>query len=532
MQKMKYDSRGIWTKAAAVLAVGIAVLAGPNTIRCLAAEESYGCDGINPVADFRTEDGELIYGGDPAVLVDGDTVYLYTGHDVSTEEEIASATYNIPEYLCYSSKDLVNWTLEGTVLDMKDVAWASNATSAWASQTTKHYSEAEGKDLYYLYYCSWDKKSGNKQSIGVAVADSPTGPFVDIGEPLVRAGRTKPESSGWNDIDPTVWVDTDEAGEEHRYLAWGNSLFYICELNEDMISVKDQNGDGKITSGASVESADIISKMTGLSAYTEAPWLYRRQDEEGAYYGDYYLFYASGWREGMAYSTAKDPMGGEWTEPVRFMEPTTTSNTNHEAVFDFQGKTYFMYHNGSLPGGNGYRRSACLQELHFNEDGSVQFMEESTAGVGGEAVTISLSGDAGQVLSHEHFVNSSDDSYYPYMDIPVGTGVSEEEGDTLWVFTAGKTSKSDGDWVSIESENKTGMYLTAGDDGKVLLSTDADATEEMAAAQTFLRGSALNEDAEGFSLESCAYPGQFLTVAEDGTLALTDGADAEACSFR
>lgn len=39
-------------------------------------------------------------------------------------------------------------------------------------------------DKYYLYYCSWDKSG--KQSIGVAVADSPTGTFVDIGEPLVR----------------------------------------------------------------------------------------------------------------------------------------------------------------------------------------------------------------------------------------------------------------------------------------------------------------------------------------------------------
>ena len=58
--------------------------------------------------------GERIYGGDPSVLVDGDTVYLYTGHDASTDEQVANSVYEIPEYLCYSSTpDLVNWKSEG-----------------------------------------------------------------------------------------------------------------------------------------------------------------------------------------------------------------------------------------------------------------------------------------------------------------------------------------------------------------------------------------------------------------------------------
>lgn len=77
-----------------------------------------------------------------------------------------------------------------------------------------------------------------------------------------------------------------------------------------MISVKDLNGDGKITSGTSKESADIIDKTAGLSTFTEAPWLYRRQDENGKYYGKYYLFYAYGWREQMAYATIDSLLDG------------------------------------------------------------------------------------------------------------------------------------------------------------------------------------------------------------------------------
>ena len=228
--------------------------------------------GHNPIAGF-SDSGDYTYGGDPSVLVDGDTVYLYTGHDLSSDNEVNRAIYNIPEYLCYSTKDLINWTAEGAVFapGKSNVKWVNDSTTAWASQVTKHYDREKGKDLYYLYYCSWDRTSHGKQSIGVAVAESPTGPFEDIGHPLVKGTLTAPESNAWNDIDPTVWFETDESGEEHRYLAWGNSKFYICELNEDMISVKDINGDGQITCGSERDSADIINHQTGLNAYTEAP---------------------------------------------------------------------------------------------------------------------------------------------------------------------------------------------------------------------------------------------------------------------
>ena len=157
-------------------------------------------------------------------------------------------------------------------MSMADVSWGTR-DAAWAGQVARHYSEADGKDMYYLYFCSWDTTDSGKQSIGVAVSDSPTGPFTDIGQPLVKGSFTTGESSAWNNIDPTVWIETGKDGQEHRYLAWGNGKFYVCELNEDMISVKDVNGDGKITAGAPGESADIIgdtgSRM-GIRSFTEA----------------------------------------------------------------------------------------------------------------------------------------------------------------------------------------------------------------------------------------------------------------------
>ena len=77
------------------------------------------------------------------MLVDGDTVYLYTGHDASTDEQVANSVYEIPEYLCYSSTDLVNWKSEGAVMTMDTVDWAKDDVSAWASQVMKY------NDKYY-----------------------------------------------------------------------------------------------------------------------------------------------------------------------------------------------------------------------------------------------------------------------------------------------------------------------------------------------------------------------------------------------
>ena len=459
-------------------------------------------------------------------MVDGDTVYLYTGHDVATGD-----SYVIDGWICYSTKDLLNWKYEGEIMSSKDISWANVADSAWAAQTVKH----NGK--YYFYYCTWDKtaKASSKikageQSIGVAVSDSPTGPFKDLGKPIVSGEVTDfgTESSEWNDIDPTVWIEKDDKGEEHRYLAWGNGNYYICELNDDMISVKDQNGDGKITGGTSTKTADVIQK-TSVTSYTEAPWLYRRQDANGNYYGQYYLFYASGWREGMSYATTDDLLNGEWSEGKEIARPNVTSNTNHMAVIDFKGKTYFIYHNGALAGGNGYRRVANITELKFNEDGSIDEVPETTAGIAGSTTKIYTKAGAG-VLAHENFLNSFDDADYPYENVYVGAMGYSDVKDAQWVLTDGKSDKTKPAYVSIQSENKSGLYLTVNDNGKVTLNQDSTGTDEMAKRQTFRSVKALDGSEDGVSFESVYKPGQYLTIVNNA-LKITDGTDKAAATF-
>lgn len=495
-------------------------------------KQSYTAN-VNPITQAKYDDGTPYYGGDPSVLVDGDTVYLYVGHDVSVGE-----TYNIIDYSVYSSKDLKNWDYHGAVFTTEDISWANDQNSAWAGQVMERHGR------YYLYYCTWDRTSKGKQSIGVAVADNPTGPFKDIGKPLVKGTTTEPQTSNWNDIDPTAWIETDDKGVEHRYLAWGNGKLYVCELNEDMISIKDLNGDGKITAtekdtngdDVAVDSplyGDIICKKSPTS-YTEAPWIYRRKDANGKPYGKYYLFYAYGWREQMAYTTTDDLLTGTF-EPGRIiMEPAATSNTNHMAVFDFKGKTYFIYHNGMLMGGSGFRRSASITEVHFNDDGSINYIPETAAGINGTTTTIATT--AGDTLYHSHFKNSTSDSYYPYLKIAVSTTATDDTLDSQWVLVPGKADTSNAEYVSIQSENKPGLYLTANSDKTVTLAQDYKYNEnvlitDIGKAQTFKKVAALDGTEGAYSYESVTQPGLYITAGAKG-LTLTNGADTAAVSFK
>jgi len=157
------------------------------------------------------------YTADPAPMVDKGTVYLYTTHD---EDKTVRNFFTMNDWRCYSSTDMVNWTDHGAIFNFKDFTWARG--DAWAGQCVFR----NGK--YYFYVPVNQKNGGN--AIGVAVSDSPTGPFKDaIGKPLL---------TGYGYIDPTVYIDTDG----QAYLYWGNPFLWYVKLNQDMISYDQKVG--------------------------------------------------------------------------------------------------------------------------------------------------------------------------------------------------------------------------------------------------------------------------------------------------
>ena len=167
---------------------------------------------------------------DPAPMVSNGRLYLYVGHDEwydGQDQASGGKEFNITEWLCYSTDDMKNWTDHGSVLRPTDFKWSSG--EAWASQVI----ERNGK--YYYYTSCQSKEPVVGKAIGVAVSDSPTGPFIDpIGKPLVHDKMTDNGQRGWwNDFDPTVLIDDDG----QAYLCWGNGTCFFAKLKDNMVKL-------------------------------------------------------------------------------------------------------------------------------------------------------------------------------------------------------------------------------------------------------------------------------------------------------
>ncbi len=450
----------------------------------------------NPIVK-EDDKGNRVYAGDPAAIVVDDTVYLFCGHDTSTTNY-----YYMPEWLCYSSKDMVNWKYEGVPMKASDFSWGS-ASDAWAGEV-EYYN---GK--YYFFMCK------NSTGISVGVSDSITGPYKDHlnGNRLVYPWWTSGKV-GWDDIDPTVWVENDENGVEHRYISWGNSNLYIAELNEEMNSLVDLNGDGKVDGGDITEL--FIEDMPEGTTYTEAPWIYKRGDL-------YYIFFANNWHEELSYATSEN-VTGPYTYGGKLMEAGASSNTNHPSVIDFKGKTYIFYHTGAMENGSGYRRSVCVDELVFNEDGSIDLFYESSVGLDGTKVYISPASAPGEKLYHGYFSNTTDATAYPAGSLVYCDEFTVNKADFEWEIVPGR---GDENYVSIQAVNKMGYFIT-NYNSHIKLLHDNDAKKKTAESMTFIEHEGLA--GYGVSYESMSERGMYLTVLGN-RLVLSNGENRESSTF-
>ena len=281
-----------------------------------------------------------MYTADPAAIVHDDIFYLYTGHD---EQEVGVDGFLMNDWLVFSTTDMVNWKSHGPRLAISDFSWASG--QAWAAHVV------EKNDKFY-WYVTVEHGSIPGKSIGVAVSDSPLGPFEDaIGEALITNDMTTHSDIFWDDIDPAIFIDDDGSA----YLYWGNTVLKYAKLKDNMIEL-----DG------SIQTIDVPS-------FTEAPWVFKKGD-------NYYLTYSAKFPEVIDYAMASSPEG-PWTYKGRLNDLVPNSPTNHQGVIEFKGDWYFVYHNGSLPNGGEFRRSVCIDYLHFNEDGSLQKVVQTSRGV-------------------------------------------------------------------------------------------------------------------------------------------------------
>lgn len=256
---------------------------------------------------------------DPNLVRFGDTYYLYATTD-------GYDGWSGTSFEAWSSPDLVTWTNHGTILDVRDLAWADG--HAWAPAAV----ESDGR--YYFYFTA-------SQSIGVAVADSPTGPFVDaLGHPLVD----KADYAGEQQIDPSVFVDDDG----QAYLYWGNMTPRVVPLDDDLLGY---------------DPADV-RVLEGLDDFREAPWVVRLGD---GYHLSWSVDDTRSPDYRVAHATGPTPYG-PWTPRGLLLQKDpalgVVGTGHHSILRAHTGDWYVAYHRHAIPGGDGTHREVVIDRLH------------------------------------------------------------------------------------------------------------------------------------------------------------------------
>ncbi|WP_238453659.1 family 43 glycosylhydrolase [Micromonospora sp. ATA51] len=268
------------------------------------------------------------YNADPNIVRFGDTYYVYATTD-------GYPGWSSTTFKTWSSKDLVHWTEHPTILDLgPDVSWADGR--AWAPAAM----EKNGK--YYLYFCA-DAK------IGVAVSDSPTGPFVDaLGKPLVASNP-----NGGQAIDPAVFTDDDG----QSYLYWGNGNAYVVPLNADMTSFDPAR----------------VKRITGLTNFREGLFMAKRGS---TYYLSWSIDDTRSENYRVGYATATSPMADGLVNRGEILIKDVSLGilgTGHHSMIQVPGTDdwYIAYHRFAIPGGDGTHREVTIDRLRFNPDGTI-----------------------------------------------------------------------------------------------------------------------------------------------------------------
>lgn len=263
------------------------------------------------------------------------------------------------EFFSWTSPDLVNWTraaepflvLNGT---NGNVPWATG--NAWAPTIA----EKDGK--YYFYFSGNNPSLNNAKTMGVAVADSPAGPYTAHPVPIVT-GREEVHTSG-GAIDPYVLHDPVSG---RYYLYWGNGTPVYAQLNDDMVTV----------------DWSTAANMQGLTGYREGSFVNYR---DGTYHITYSVDDTRSENYRVGYATAPTP-DGPWTYHGIILQKDPSKGilgTGHNSILNVPGTDdwYMAYHRFAIPNGNGTMRETTIDRVTFDpETGLINTIAPTLGGV-------------------------------------------------------------------------------------------------------------------------------------------------------
>ena len=294
---------------------------------------------------------------DPTARVFNNKVYLYPSHDIMPPQGQRQDWFCMEDYHVFSSENLTDWTDHGVIVTQNKVPWVRpDSYSMWAPDCV----ERNGK--YYFYFPSTPAGTMRGFGVGVAIADSPEGPFIPEPEPI----------KGINGIDPCVLL----ASDGNAYIFWGAGR--CAKLKDNMKELADD------TPKETVKWGEREFEMMGVNCLKDLP----NRQAEGPfafeYNGNYYLTYpyVRENTEVLGYAMSKHPMGPYEYKGLIMAEHPNGCWTNHHSIINYKGEWYLFYHTNFFSPNDDKRRSACIEKLFFNADGTIQEVKETMRGVG------------------------------------------------------------------------------------------------------------------------------------------------------
>ncbi len=324
------------------------ILSGAMLLEAAASLNQEGYPEMSENDNFPEWSGNPVFTGwyaDPEVIVYGDRYWIYPTFSAAYEQQV--------HFDCFSSPDLVNWTKHENIIDTTDVKWAERAM--WAPGVISN----AGK--YYFFFAANDVHPGEEGGIGVAVADTPEGPFSDLlGKPLINENV-----NGAQPIDQFVFQDTD--GSWYMYYG-GWRHCNVVKLKPDFTGLEP------------LPDGELYKEVTP-EGYVEGPVMFMRN-------GKYYFMWSEGGWTGpnyrVAYAISDHPFGPfERLGTVLQQDRQVATGAGHHSVLNIPGtdEWYIVYHRRPLTETSPHHRVTCIDKMEFDAGGRILPVKITEKGV-------------------------------------------------------------------------------------------------------------------------------------------------------